>query len=138
MNNFFLTGVVFKQLKAFQNLLKTSSPFELTQSSALGQEVVDETHYASVISESLPYSILLHYLFSYAPVEFKTPHQSLDWSIAKYSEWMDKHPNEKERILVVKTSLDAYVNMVRQKNEKQFATIYPLMVRLLEKSLQSL
>ena len=124
-------GTVYKQLKAFRHLLQTSSPLN-------GSEVVDETHYATVLSESLPYSVLLHYLFSYAPADFKSPHQSLDWPIAKYSEWIEAHTGERERLLVVKTCLEAYVNMVTHKNEKQFAAIYPLMFRLLEKSLEAL
>ena len=132
-------GIMFKQLKAFRHLLVISSPFDAAseQPSSLGPDLVDEAHYGSVINESLPYSILLHYLFSYAPSDFKSPHQSLDWSITKYSDWLDKHSNEKDRILVVKTCLEAYVNLVRQRNEKKFTTIYPLMCRLLEKSLQS-
>lgn len=131
-------GMVYKQLKAFRHLLQISSPLDPEKATSLGQNVVDESHYDSVMGESLSYSILLHYLFSYAPTDFKAPHESLDWSIRKYSEWIDKHPGEKERLLVVKTCLEAYVNLVMQKNEKEFATIYPLMFRLLEKSLESL
>ena len=129
---------MFKRLKAFRQLLLLNSPFEIESPSTLGADIVDETHYAIVLNESLPYSILLHYLFSYAPLDFKSPHQSLEWPIKKYSEWLDKHSNEKDRIMVVKSCLEAYVVMVRQKNEKQYATIYPLLYRVLEKSLQSL
>jgi hypothetical protein len=133
-------GMTYKQLKAFRHLLQTTSPFELaaSTSSSLGTEVVDETHYSNVLSESLPYHVLLHYLFSYAPIDFKSPFQSLNWSIARYSEWLDKHQSEKERLLVIKTCLESYVNLVKQKKEKQFATIYPLMFRLLEKGLQNI
>ena len=132
-------GATYKQFKGFRHLLQTSSPFELAENtqSSLGTEVVDETHYANVLSESLPYHVLLHYLFSYAPTDFKSPHQSLNWPIARYSEWHDKHQNEKERLLAIKTCLEAYVSSVRQKKEKKFATIYPLMFRLLEKGLQN-
>lgn len=130
--------MIFKQLKAFRQLLLLNSPFEIESQSSLGTEIVDETHYASALNESLPYSILLHYLFSYAPNDFKSPHQSLEWPIKKYSEWLDKHSNEKDRIMVVKSCLEAYVNVVRQRNEKQYATIYPLLYRILERSLQSI
>jgi hypothetical protein len=126
-------GVYYKQLKAFRTLLKTSAPFDASSTS----EVVDEGHYGQVLDESLPYHVLLHYLFSYAPADFKSPHQSLDWPLAKYSDWLDKHSGEKERLMVIKTCLEAYVNLVRQKKEKKFASIYPLMFRLLEKGLQS-
>lgn len=131
-------GMNYKQLKAFRHLLETSSPLQPENPSRLGTDVVDEAHYTQVLSESLPSSILLHYLFSYAPNDFKSPHQSLDWPVAKYTEWQDTHVSEKERLMVVKTCLEAYVNMVTQKNETQFATIYPLMFGLLEKSLESL
>ena len=131
-------GVNYKQLKAFRNLLALSSPLNVSTPSSLGPDVDDETFYSSVLNESLSYSVLLHYLFTYASTDFKSPNQSLDWSIGKYSEWLDKHPNEKERLMVVKNCLEAYVNQVRQKNEKKFASIYPLMLRLLEKGLQSI
>lgn len=131
-------GVAYKHLKAFRHLLQTSSPFDVdSTSSSSGSEVVDETHYANVLDESLPYHVLLHYLFSYAPTDFKSPHQSLNWSVARYSEWLDKHESEKERLLAIRTCLETYVNVVKQKREKQFATIYPLMFRLLEKGLQT-
>ncbi len=114
-------GVTYKQMKAFRHLLQTSSPFELSENtqSSLGTDVVDETHYKNVIGESLPYHVLLHYLFSYAPTDFKSPHQSLNWSLARYSEWLDKHQSEKERLLVIKTCLETYVNSVKQKKEKK-------------------
>jgi len=119
-------GVLYKQLKAFRHLLQTKSPLEGDTT------IVDESHYATILSESLPYSVLLHYLFSYASTDFKSPYQSLDWSVARYSEWFDKHTNEKERLKLVKTCLETYVNLVKQKNLTKFATIYPLMIRLLE------
>jgi conserved oligomeric Golgi complex subunit 5 len=124
-------GITYKQLKAFRHLLQTSSPLNS------GGEIVDESHYAPIINESLPYHVLLHYLFSYAPIELKSPHQSLDWHIAHYSDWLDKHINEKERLLVIKSCLEAYVNSVKQRNEKKFANIYPLMIKLLENGLQN-
>jgi hypothetical protein len=119
-------GVLYKQLKAFRHLLQTKSPLEGDTT------IVDESHYATILSESLPYSVLLHYLFSYASTDFKSPYQSLDWSVARYSEWFDKHTNEKERLKLVKNCLETYVNLVKQKNLTKFATIYPLMIRLLE------
>jgi hypothetical protein len=101
-------------------------------------QVVDETHYASVLGESLPYHVIMHYLFSYAPAELKSPHQSLNWPLARYSEWLDKHASEKERLMVIKTCLETYVSTVRQRKEKTFAAIYPLLFRMLERGLQSL
>jgi hypothetical protein len=130
-------GLVYKQLKAFRHLLQLGSPFEVRAASSLGADVADETFYADVLNESLPHHSLLHYLFSYAPTDFKSPHQSLNWPINRYSEWLDKHQSEKERLMVIKSCLEAYVSMIKQKKEKSFATIYPLMLRLLEKGLQA-
>jgi hypothetical protein len=131
-------GVCYKQFKAFRHLLALGTPFEPANPSSLGENLADELHYTEVLNESLPYHVLLHYMFSYAPTDFRSPHQSLNWSVARYSEWMDKHVNEKERLMVIKTCLETYVNLVKQKKEKTFATIYPLMFRLLEKGLQSI
>lgn len=131
-------GVMYKQLKAFRHLLETKSPYdpEVTGSSSLGGDVADETHYETVISEQLPYNILLSYLFSYAPNELKSPHQNLDWPPSRYSEWLDKHTGEKERLLVIKSCLESYVNAVKQRRETKFANLYPLLIRLLEKGIQ--
>jgi hypothetical protein len=132
-------GVSYKQLKAFRHLLETRSPYDAASAanSTLGTEVVDETHYAGVLDEQLSYSVLLHYLFSYAPNEMRSPHQNLDWSPARYSDWLDKHVNEKERLLAVKACLDAYVGLVKQRKETRFVAVYPLMTRLLEKGIQA-
>ncbi len=118
-------GLAYKQLKAFRHLLQTQL------------NLSDENVYTALVGESLPYSVLLTYLFSYGPTELKSPHQSLDWSPSKYSDWMDRHGTEKERVMVVKTCLEAYVNGVNQRGEKQFAEVYPLILKLLEKGLQS-
>ena len=131
-------GASYKHFKAFRSLLVSASPLRPAAPSSLGDELVDETHYASVLAESLPYHVIMHYLFSYAPQDLKSPHQSLNWPIARYSEWLDKHASEKERLMVIKTSLETYVSTVRQKKEKTFAAIYPLMFRMLERGLQSL
>ena len=131
-------GVHYKQLKAFRHLLTLGSPLDVSSASSLGPDVVDETFYSSVLNESLTYSVLLHYLFTFAPMEMKSPMQSLDWSPQKYSDWLDKHTGEKERLIVVKNCLEAYVAQVKARNEKKFASVYPLMIRLLEKGLQSI
>lgn len=120
-------GSHYKHLKAFRTLLKLDST----------EIIENEASLSKVLDESLPYHVLLQYLFAYAPTELRSPHQSLDWPLAKYSDWLDKHANEKERLMVTKTCLETYVNLVRQKKEKKFAPIYPIMFRLLEKGLQS-
>lgn len=123
-------GAHYKHLKAFRALLKLPTTELLdAESSALGQ-LLD--------NESLPHSLALHYLFAYAPGELKSPHHSLDWPVAKYSDWLDKHASERERLMVCKTCLDTYVSVVRQKKEKKFAPVYPIMMRVLEKGLSAI
>lgn len=125
-------GAHYKHLKALRALLKIA-PSDLLADTA------DSSSPSSLDKlfedESLPHSLALHYLFAFGPGELKSPHHSLDWPVVKYSDWLDKHGNERERLMVIKTCLDTYVSVVRQKKEKKFAQVYPIMVRVLEKGL---
>uniref|UniRef100_A0A3P8UXB7 Conserved oligomeric Golgi complex subunit 5 n=1 Tax=Cynoglossus semilaevis TaxID=244447 RepID=A0A3P8UXB7_CYNSE len=82
----------------------------------------------------IPYSTLLHFLFTRAPSELKSPHQRAEWSIARYSQWLDDHPLERDRLALIRGSLEAYVQSVRTRQEKEFAPIYPIMLQLLQKA----
>lgn len=61
--------------------------------------------------------------------------QSAGWSVTRYSKWLDEHPEERERLQLVKGALEAYVAKVRAKNLTQFAVVYPTMLSLLEKGI---
>lgn len=134
-------GVHYKQLKAYRNLLQLSIDYEDQQGNnydEFNQNFVDSLN-AIADSSLLPNNIILNYLItSYAYNEIKMPNQTLDWSFLKYSQWLDKHTNEKERLHIIKTTLEDYVNLIKQKNEKKFTSIYPIMIQLLEKGLQTL
>ena len=131
-------GNNYKNLKAFRHLLNLQSPYQVNEPSSLGVDIVDESFYTEVLAESLPYHVLLHYLFSYAPEDLKSPYESLgNWTLSKYSDWLEKHTNERERLMVIKSCRESYVQAVKQRKEKTYATIYPLMFRILEKGLQS-
>ncbi|KAG2459954.1 COG5 protein, partial [Polypterus senegalus] len=57
---------------------------------------------SQTIGDIIPYSTILHFLFTRAPMELKSPHQRAEWSIARYSQWLDDHPSEKDRLLLIR------------------------------------
>lgn len=81
---------------------------------------------------ALPYSLVLTLLFSQAPSELLSPHQSAGWSISRLSQWLDSHPAERDRLQLVGGSLQRYQQAVRQSSKTEFHPIYPIMVSLLE------
>ncbi|CAL4237049.1 unnamed protein product, partial [Meganyctiphanes norvegica] len=86
-----------------------------------------------IIGEVIPYSTVLHFLFAKAPPELRSPHQTAGWSVTRYSAWLDDHHDERERLQLVRGALEAYVASVRSKHITQFAAVYPVMLKLLEK-----
>lgn len=95
-------------------------------------------HIASTASvgDVIPHSTVLHFLFARAPPEMRSPHQTAGWSQARYSSWLDDHPSEKERLLLVEGALEAYVAAVRARHGTQFDPLYPVMRALLEKGFE--
>ncbi|KAK0135037.1 Conserved oligomeric Golgi complex subunit 5 [Merluccius polli] len=130
-------GKPYRMLRSFRPLLFQTS--ELISSSA-------------VVGELIPYSTLLSFLFSRAPAELRSPHQRAEWSIARYSQWLDDHPSERDRLTLIRWSwsrvlpsvqpllsssraaLEAYVQSVRSRQGKEFAPIYPIMLQLLQRA----
>ncbi|XP_061769123.1 conserved oligomeric Golgi complex subunit 5 [Nerophis ophidion] len=89
---------------------------------------------SSAVGELIPYSTVLHFLFTRAPSELKSPYQASEWSITRYSQWMDAHPSEKDRVTLIRGTLEAYVQSVRARQGKEFAPIYPIMLQLLQRA----
>ncbi|XP_045618166.1 conserved oligomeric Golgi complex subunit 5 [Procambarus clarkii] len=87
------------------------------------------------IGDVIPYSTVLHFLFAKAPSELRSPHQTAGWSVSRYSDWLDEHQNERERLQLVRGALEAYVANVRSRHLTQFASVYPSMLKLLEKGM---
>ncbi|KAM3859175.1 conserved oligomeric Golgi complex subunit 5 [Diretmus argenteus] len=112
-------GKPYRMLRSFRPLLFQTS--ELIASSP-------------VVGELIPYSTLLHFLFTRAPPELKSPHQRAEWSIARYSQWLDDHPSERDRLTLIRGALEAYVQSVRTRQGKEFAPIYPIMLQLLKRA----
>ncbi|NWQ79593.1 COG5 protein, partial [Columbina picui] len=116
-------GKSYRQLRSFRPLLFQTSE-HIASSPALG--------------EVIPFSIILQFLFTRAPPELKSPFQRAEWSIARYSQWLDDHPSEKDRLALIRGALEAYVQSVRTREEKEFAPVYPIMVQLLQKAMSAL
>ena len=77
-------------------------------------------------------SIVLHVLFSRAPNEIKSPHESAGWSISRYSSWLEDHQNETDRLQLIQGALESYVAATKAKKEKSFAFPYNLMLNVLQ------
>ncbi|KAM8972101.1 conserved oligomeric Golgi complex subunit 5 [Pelodytes ibericus] len=90
------------------------------------------------IGDIIPYSVILQFLFTRAPPELKSPYQRAEWSIARYSQWLDDHPSEKDRLILIRGALEAYMQSVKAREGKEFAPVYPIMVQLLQKALSPL
>lgn len=84
------------------------------------------------VGTALPHSLVLTLLFSQAPQELLSPHQSAGWSISRLSQWLDSHPAERDRLQLVGGCLQRYQQAVRQLGQAEFHPIYPIMVSLLE------
>ncbi|XP_040007214.1 conserved oligomeric Golgi complex subunit 5 isoform X2 [Xiphias gladius] len=112
-------GKPYRMLRSFRPLLFQTS--ELIASSP-------------AVGDLIPYSTLLHFLFTRAPSELKSPNQRAEWSIARYSQWLDDHPSERDRLTLIRGALEAYVQSVRARQGKEFAPIYPIMLQLLQRA----
>ncbi|XP_058930495.2 conserved oligomeric Golgi complex subunit 5 isoform X1 [Kogia breviceps] len=97
-------------------------------------------HVASspVLGDIIPFSIIIQFLFARAPPELRSPFQRAEWSHARFSQWLDDHPSEKDRLLLIRGALEAYVQSVKSREGKEFAPVYPIMVQLLQKAMSAL
>uniref|UniRef100_H3ANZ6 Component of oligomeric golgi complex 5 n=1 Tax=Latimeria chalumnae TaxID=7897 RepID=H3ANZ6_LATCH len=116
-------GKPYRLLRSFRPLLFQTSE-HIVNSQAVGDVIA--------------YSTILHFLFSRAPPELKSPHQRAEWSFARYSQWLDDHPSEKDRLIFIRGALEAYVQSVRAREGKEFAPIYPIMLQLLQKAMSTI
>ncbi|XP_062928615.1 conserved oligomeric Golgi complex subunit 5 isoform X1 [Mobula hypostoma] len=115
-------GKSYRLLRSFRPLLFQTSE-HIANSPAAG--------------DIIPYSTILHFLFTRAPTDLKSPHQRAEWSVARYSQWLDDHPSEKDRLILIRGALEAYVQSVRAREGKEFASVYPIMLQLLQKAMTS-
>ncbi|XP_075414657.1 conserved oligomeric Golgi complex subunit 5 [Tenrec ecaudatus] len=116
-------GKSYRMLRSFRPLLFQTSE-RVASSPALG--------------DIIPYSVVIQFLFTRAPAELKSPLQRAEWSHARFSQWLDDHPSEKDRLFLIRGALEAYVQSVRSREGKEFAPVYPIMVNLLQKAMSAL
>ncbi|KAB1276598.1 Conserved oligomeric Golgi complex subunit 5, partial [Camelus dromedarius] len=116
-------GKSYRMLRSFRPLLFQTSE-HVASSPALG--------------DIIPFSVVIQFLFTRAPSELKSPFQRAEWSHARFSQWLDDHPSEKDRLLLIRGALEAYVQSVRSREGKEFAPVYPIMVQLLQKATSAL
>ncbi|KAK9509874.1 hypothetical protein O3M35_004771 [Rhynocoris fuscipes] len=109
-------GPVYSMLRSLRPLI-TSSPAEIASSPVLGQVI--------------PYSLAITLLFSWGPEELPSPHQSVGWPISKLSEWLDNHPNEKDRLELLNGAFHKYELHILAENKASFHDIYPVMKSML-------
>ncbi len=103
--------------------INSSSPQPTTPTSTTAPAPIHEI-------DNLPPSVILHHLFSRAPSSLLSPHVSVGMSIGQYSEWIDHHNEEEIWTHVIKKALDTYASHINAKGEKEFATIYPILLSL--------
>ena len=112
-------GMEYRQLRAVKPLLFVTAE-HMAKTSSLG--------------DIIPHSLLLHFLFSRAPPDLKSPHESAGWTIAQYVKWWTEHPREKDRRSIISGSLESYVCYVRRSGLSHYCDVYPIMQNVLEQA----
>ena len=79
-------------------------------------------------------SIALQMLFARAPPEMKHPHDSVGWSISRYSTWLNSHIDEQDRLQFIQGALESYVASTRARKEKSYAFPYNIMLNILQEA----
>ena len=115
-------GSSYRLLRAFRSLLFLT-PADMASFPGLGS--------------TLPHSTALHLLISRCPEVVASPADSLGWSLARYTTWLEDHSQEKERLLMVQGALEAYVKSARERQDKSFVPQYPVMIDILQRGLSS-
>ncbi|XP_011308530.1 conserved oligomeric Golgi complex subunit 5 isoform X2 [Fopius arisanus] len=114
----FLEQQQYRTLRALKALL------------ALGPEKMVERVVEMRGEGGVPASLVLLHLFSGAPPELQSPHQSAGWSINRLSQWIDGHPREEDRVALSSGPLQKYEATIRQRGMKNFHPLFPLMMKL--------
>ncbi|BES89234.1 C5HC2 zinc finger [Nesidiocoris tenuis] len=115
-------GSVYSTLRSLRPLI-AAPPDDVVNSPVLGQVI--------------PYSLAIMLLFSRGPAELPSPHESVGWTIAKLSEWMDNHSNERDILELLSGAVKKYEQLICAQNKSSFHEIYPPIKALLEKGIKS-
>lgn len=105
---------------------------------ALVTAPITEVVASPVLGQVIPYSLIITFLISRGPPELPSPHQSVDWTIAAYSEWLDNHPDETSRLELLSGALQKYRKTICDQGLSTFDDIYPVIKSLLENATQYL
>ncbi|KAG0626188.1 hypothetical protein M758_2G109200 [Ceratodon purpureus] len=84
---------------------------------------------SSPLLQELPPTVVLHHLYTRAPVELESPMQRTKLTPQQYSLWLDSQ-GEEQAWKGIKATLDEYAAKVRARGDKEFSPIYPLMLQL--------
>ncbi|KAI4381190.1 hypothetical protein MLD38_007289 [Melastoma candidum] len=109
-----------EQLGAPYRALRAFRPLVFLETSQLG---------SSSLLQDLPLSVILHHLYSRGPDDLLSPLQRNRLTPTQYSLWMDSH-GEDQIWKGIKATLDDYALKVRQRGDKEFSPVYPLMLQL--------
>ncbi|XP_072938245.1 conserved oligomeric Golgi complex subunit 5 [Epargyreus clarus] len=110
-------GDHYRQLKALYLLLE-KTPQEIAKSQYEGA--------------SLPYSLVMMFLFSHAEQQLLAPHTCAGWNVQKLMQWLESHKNERDRLEFVAGALQRYQNHVRQNQIATYDEVYPILLQMLE------
>ncbi|XP_063217886.1 conserved oligomeric Golgi complex subunit 5 [Bacillus rossius redtenbacheri] len=99
-------------------------------------QTVEDISLCPALGEVVPYSLVLLSLFARGPPELPSPHQSANWSVSHFSQWLDAHCSERERLELMSGALQRYQQTVRQKGDTSFHPVYPIMISLLERGVE--
>nr|CAD7462641.1 unnamed protein product [Timema tahoe] len=99
-------------------------------------QTVEDISLCPALGDVIPYSLVLLSLFARGPTELPSPHQSANWSVSRFSQWLDMHTSEHERLELMSGALQKYQQTVRHKGETSFHAVYPVMINLLERGIK--
>ena len=77
------------------------------------------------------FSFHAQFLFGRGPSDLRSPHQTMGWTEVRYSQWIEDHPKLADRLELTRGALESYQQLCKKKRVKEYATVYPLIVELL-------
>ena len=89
----------------------------------------------ALVGARIPFSLVLHLLISLSPAQLTSPHESVEWSLSRYSEWLLTHRDERDRLSFLKGTLEAYVKTVHSSGGQSFAETYPIIIALMKRAM---
>ncbi|KRY34565.1 Conserved oligomeric Golgi complex subunit 5 [Trichinella spiralis] len=114
-------GLSYQRLQCFRPLL-LKKPDEVVQLRSEWQDI-------------LPASSILHLLISMSHSDLPSPNDSMRWTVCRYVEWLETHPDEMDRLLFLSGSLEAYAKSTVAADKAEYVPTYPLIVDLLHEFL---